>query len=289
LLASVSKPNRGAEIRPAAIAGAFYPADVKAMNAELDRMLAGAEHSEKSVADAVLLPHAGWQYSGKLAAQTLSRVKIPHWAIIFAPQHRGGGEEWAVAPHQTWHLPGKHVEANLPLTDAMIQAVDFFAYDPVPHAQEHSIEVMLPLLARLAPDTKISAVAMSMSSWEMIRRGAAQFAQFLATLPEKPLLIVSSDMNHFANEETTRRVDHIALDAIQRAVAEQNPEYALRTIYEQQISMCGVVPAVFVMETLRLLGRLDRVEEAGYTTSAESSGNNSRVVGYAGLVFYSEQ
>ena len=237
-------------------------------------------------ADAVMVPHAGWQYSGRLAAQTLKQVKIPPWVVILAPQHRGGGAEWAVAPHQTWRLPGKNVEADLPMTERMIQAVDFFAFDPVPHAQEHSIEVLLPILARLAPETKISAVVMSMSSWEMIRQGAAQFAKFLDSLPEKPLLIISSDMNHFAKDETTRRVDHIALDAIYRAAAEQNPEYALRTIYEQRISMCGVVPAVFIMETLRIMGRLDHVEEVGYMTSADVSGDKSRVVGYAGLIFH---
>jgi len=245
-----------------------------------------AEGSVPLQADAVLVPHAGWQYSGRLAAQTLKQVKIPRWVIIFAPQHRGGGTEWAVAPHQTWILPGKNVETNLPMTDRMIQAVDFFAYDSVPHAQEHSIEVLLPMLARLAPETKISAVVMAISSWKMIQQGAAQFAQFLGTLPEKPMLIISSDMNHFANEEMTRRLDRQALDAIQQAAADQNPEYALRTVYEQQISMCGIVPAVFVMETLRLLSRLDRVMEVGYTTSAEASGDKSRVVGYAGLIFH---
>ena len=240
-------------------------------------------------ADAVLVPHAGWQYSGRLAAQTLKRVKIPRWVVLFAPQHRGGGEaDWAVAPHQTWLLPGKNVEANLPMTNEMIEAVEFFVLDAVSHAQEHAIEVLLPILARLAPETQISAVVMSMSPWDMIRRGAAQFAQFLDSLPEKPMLIISSDMNHFANDETTRRVDHIALDAIYRAAAEQNPEHALQTIYEQQISMCGIVPAVFVMETLRAMGRLDRVEEVGYMTSADASGDTSRVVGYAGLIFHSE-
>ena len=239
-------------------------------------------------ADAVLVPHAGWQYSGRLAAQTLRRVTIPRWSIIVAPQHRGGGAEWAVAPYNTWQLPGKNVETNRLMTEKMIQAVDFFAFDAVPHAHEHAVEVLLPILARLAPETQISAVVMATSSWEMIRQGAAQFARFLLSLPEKPMLIISSDMNHFANEETTRRVDHIALDAIYRSVAEQSPEYALRTIYEQQISMCGIVPAVFVMETLRIMGRLDRVDEVGYTTSAEFSGDTSRVVGYAGLVFYTE-
>jgi AmmeMemoRadiSam system protein B len=238
-------------------------------------------------AEAVLVPHAGWQYSGRLAAQTLKRVKIPRWVIIFAPQHRGGGAEWAVAPHKTWLLPGKNVEANVPMTERMIQAVDFFAYDAAPHAQEHAVEVLLPILARIAPETKISAVVMTSSSWDMIRQGAIQFAKFLVSLPEKPMLIISSDMNHFANEETTRRVDHVALDAIYRAAAEQRPEHALRTIYEEQISMCGIVPAVFIMETLRLMGRLDRVEEVGYKTSAEASGDSSRVVGYAGLIFHS--
>ena len=237
-------------------------------------------------ADAVLVPHAGWQYSGRLAAQTLKRVKIPRWTVIFAPQHRGGGAEWAVAPHRTWILPGKNVETNLSMTDRMIQAVDFFAYDSVPHAQEHAIEVLLPMLARLAPETKISAVAMATSSWKMVQQGAAQFAKFLDALPEKPMLIISSDMNHFANDETTRRIDRIALDAIQQAATEQNPEYALRTVYEQQISMCGIVPTVFVMETLRLMSRLNRVHEVGYTTSAESSGDKNRVVGYAGLIFH---
>ncbi|MCL2006395.1 MAG: AmmeMemoRadiSam system protein B [Planctomycetaceae bacterium] len=237
-------------------------------------------------ADAVLLPHAGWMYSGRLAAQTLKRVAIPRRAIIFAPQHRGGGAEWAVAPHQTWLLPGRNVEADLAMTDQMIQAVDYFAYDAAPHAQEHAVEVLLPILARLAPETKISAAVLAMSSWPMIQRGAVQFAKFLDSLPEKPLLVISSDMNHFANEETTRRVDRIAIDALNRSVVEHNPEFALRTVYEQQISMCGIIPAVFVMETLRLLGRLDRIEEVGYTTSAEASGDTSRVVGYAGMVFH---
>jgi AmmeMemoRadiSam system protein B len=243
-------------------------------------------------ADAVLVPHAGWMYSGRLAAQTLKKVKIPPWVIIFAPQHRVGGEDWAVAPHQTWLLPGKNVEANIPMTDRMIQAVDFFAYDAKPHAQEHSIEVLLPILARRAPETKISAVAMTMSSWGMIQQGAAQFATFLNSLPtttlQRPMLIISSDMNHFASEETTRRVDRLALDAIYRAAAELNPGHALRTVHEQRISMCGIIPAVFVMETLRMIDRLDRVIEVGYTTSAEASGDTSRVVGYAGLIFHSE-
>jgi AmmeMemoRadiSam system protein B/AmmeMemoRadiSam system protein A len=283
-LSSVSKPNRGAEVRPAAVAGAFYPANAEQMNAELSQMI-GTPPSLLRTVNAVQVPHAGWVYSGHLAAQTFASVKIPDRVIIFAPKHRSGGGDWSVAPNRIWDLPGRHVESDIPFAEAMIDAVDLLTFDPVPHAQEHAIEVQLPILAKLAPQSKIVGLVMALSSWEMIRQGAAQFAAFLYSQSEWPLLVISSDMNHFANEETTRRVDRIALDAIREGVTKQQPELALNVVYENQISMCGIVPAVFVMETLRLLGKLNGVEEVGYTTSAESSGDKSRVVGYAGLRF----
>jgi AmmeMemoRadiSam system protein B len=288
-LTSVSKPNREAENRPAAVAGAFYPGDADQLNAELNRMLQGTSHRKKHAASAVMIPHAGWQYSGRLAAQTLAQVNIPNRAIILAPKHRGGGADWAVAPNRIWNLPGQNIETDMKLAESLIQAVDFFEFDSTVHAQEHAVEVQLPILARLAPETKIVGLVMAVSSWEMIRRGAEQFAAFLESLSkepsERPLLIISSDMNHYANEETTRRIDRIALDAIQDAVKNSRPELALNVVYENQISMCGIIPAVFVMETLRRLGQLNTVREMGYTTSAETSGDTGRVVGYAGLLF----
>lgn len=291
-LSSISKPPRKDEVRPAAVAGAFYPVNVNEMNAELDRMLSGTQTADKKEVKAVLVPHAGWLYSGALAAKVLAGVKIPKRVIIFAPQHRSNnGMDWAVAPCQTWLLPGRNVETDLPFADAMTNAVKYFSFDARAHVQEHSIEVQLPLLARLAPQTKIIAVAMRGVNWQQIQSGAAQLAAFLTLfvkntgLDEMPLFIISSDMNHFANEETTRRVDRSALNAVKKAVQDKMPEYALNFVNENQISMCGIYPAVFVMETLRCLGTLDSISEVGYTTSAESSGDTQRVVGYAGLVF----
>jgi AmmeMemoRadiSam system protein B/AmmeMemoRadiSam system protein A len=306
-LTSVSKPNYGVENRPAAVAGAFYPANANQLNAELDRMLRGVTAKRKPCS-AVMIPHAGWQYSGRLAAQTLAQVEIPKRVIILSPKHRGSGADWAIAPNRIWNLPGRNVESDLEFAESIIHAVDLFEFDATAHTQEHSIEVQLPILAKLAPETRVVGLTMAISSWEMIRQGAAQLAMFLGSLlnvpsntlsnssstlsnntstisSEMPLFIISSDMNHYANEGTTRRVDRIALDAIREAVKKSKPEYALETVHEYQISMCGIVPAVFAMETLRHLGKLNQVEEVGYTTSAEVSGDTSRVVGYAGLLF----
>jgi AmmeMemoRadiSam system protein B/AmmeMemoRadiSam system protein A len=291
-LTSVSKSNRGDENRPAAVAGAFYPANADQMNRELDRMLHGTVAKRRSCS-AVMIPHAGWQYSGRLAVQTLAQVSIPKRVIILAPKHRANGIDWAIAPNRFWNLPGRNVESDIEFAESMIHAVELFEFDAAAHAQEHSIEVQLPILARLAPKTQVIGLVMATSSWEMIRQGAAQLAVFLGSFlnpssndsSEMPLFIISSDMNHYADEATTRRIDRIALEAIYDAVKKSRPEYALETVREYQISMCGIVPAVFAMETLRHLGKLNSVEEVGYTTSAELSGDTSRVVGYAGLLF----
>ena len=88
-------------------------------------------------------------------------------------------------------------------------------------------------------------------------------------------------MNHYADDHTTRRVDRMALDALESL----DPARLLETVRKNRISMCGIVPAVLVMETLKRLDRLNRIESVGYATSAEASGDTSRVVGYAGALF----
>jgi AmmeMemoRadiSam system protein B len=295
-LTSLSKPKREDAVRKTAVAGAFYPASVAEMNTELDRMLGGNSVSGGALAraddvSAVLVPHAGWFYSGRLAAQVFASVPIPKRLVIFCPQHRhSGGIDWAVAPNVTWQLPGQNVETDMPFADAMTNAVRLFSFDPRPHVQEHAIEVQLPILARLAPQTKVVGVAMASKSWQHIQDGAQELAAFLSRrngerAAEMPLFVISSDMNHYADEETTRQIDRSVLDVINEAVADKKPENVLKFVNENQISMCGIYPAVFVMETLRLLDRLNGVREIGYTTSYESGGDKHRVVGYAGLVF----
>ena len=88
-------------------------------------------------------------------------------------------------------------------------------------------------------------------------------------------------MNHFARDEENRRLDEIALTALETL----DPATVFKTVTEQNISMCGMRPAVIVLETLRLLNQLSKSERTGYATSADVSGDTSRVVGYAGMLF----
>jgi AmmeMemoRadiSam system protein B len=115
---------------------------------------------------------------------------------------------------------------------------------------------------------------------ELLRFGVAM-SVVLRDMPQRPLLVVSSDMNHFADVVHTRRLDRLALDAI----ATLDPERVYETVRQNRISMCGMAPCVVVMEALRWLGCLNRCELVGYATSGDTNGSTDRVVGYAGLLF----
>src|SRR6185312_9644591 len=117
-------------------------------------------------------------------------------------------------------------------------------------------EVELPFLARLAPHSKVVGIAVGGGNWEGCQRFAQGLSDVLRRLPVAPLLLISSDMNHFATDAANRRLDEIALDAMERL----DPAHLLATVTEHNISMCGVLPAVIVMETLRRLGGLKTME-----------------------------
>jgi AmmeMemoRadiSam system protein B len=139
----------------------------------------------------------------------------------------------------------------------------------------------LPLLARLAPEARVLGVAIGGGELAELRRFGEQLARVVADLSPRPLLLISSDMNHHASEARTRRIDRPALEALEAC----DPQRLFETVEERGISMCGLRPAVVVMYALQALGALRRCELVGYTTSAEASGDTQSVVGYAGALF----
>jgi AmmeMemoRadiSam system protein B len=153
--------------------------------------------------------------------------------------------------------------------------------DSAAHEREHDIEVQLPFLSALAPEAKVVGITIGGGSLARCRDFAAGLAQVVRELPNQPLLVVSTDLNHYAPDAENRRLDAIALAAIERL----DPEEVYNTVVDHGISMCGMLPAVIVMETLKQLGGLTTCERVAYGTSADTGGDKNRVVGYAGLLF----
>jgi AmmeMemoRadiSam system protein B/AmmeMemoRadiSam system protein A len=268
------------DIRPAAVAGTFYPEEPRGLHRLIDDLLQGLAVVRRPYS-AVMVPHAGLKYSGKLAADVFRRVQIPETVIVLGPKHTRRGATWAVAPHDFWEIPGARIANDTQLVRALVRGIPDLQSDNAAHAQEHAIEVELPFLAHLSPQSKVVGIAIGGSSFEDCRYFAEGLAKVVQACETPPLLVISSDMNHFANDAETRRLDELALACIDRLDAEG----LLRTCRQHRISMCGVLPAVIVMETLRILGKLNRAERIGHTTSGEVNGQRDRVVGYAGVVF----
>src|SRR5512135_1564449 len=268
-----------AGLRRPAVAGTFYPAAADELARTVEALLGASQRRDEDW-PAAMVPHSGLSYSGRLAAAVFNRLKIPELVLVLGPKHTRLGVDWAVAPHEVWSIPGATIPSDPALARALADAIPGLQLDAAAHQQEHAIEVELPFLARLAPRARVLGLVIGGGDWQRCRRFAHGLAEFIRRLPSRPLLIISSDMNHFATDGENRRLDEIALRAMERL----DPAHLLETVTEHHISMCGVLPAVIVMETLRQLGGLRTSLRVGYATSAKVSGDTSRVVGYAGVL-----
>ena len=170
--------------------------------------------------------------------------------------------------------------ADPELARRLVDAIPGLELDAEAHREEHAIEVELPLLRHLAPRTKVTGIAIGSGDLDACHGFAEHLAAVLGQLDNTPLLLISSDMNHFASDVENRRLDETALTAMETL----EPDILLKTVRDGNISMCGVLPAVIVMETLRRMGTLSRCQRTGYATSAYTTGDTSRVVGYAGML-----
>ena len=165
---------------------------------------------------------------------------------------------------------------------ALTEAIPDLELDAVAHEREHAIEVQLPLLARLAPHARVVGIALGAGDAERCHELATGLARVLRARREPPLLVISTDLNHYASDAENRRLDAIALDSVERLDAAD----VYRTVLERRISMCGLLPTVVALDTLQQLGVPRRPQRVGYATSAEApGGDGARVVGYAGMLF----
>lgn len=276
----VNRPRAelGPETRPTGVAGAFYPSDPGTVEIQLDDLFHEAGKTERWAA--AMVPHAGWMYSGKIAADVLKRIELPSTIIVIGPKHTRAGVEWAVAPHQIWELPNGNLKSDADLANKLAEHIPGLELDAVAHQKEHAIEVELPLIKRLAPNAHVVGIAIGGGNLKRCEQFAEGLANVIQELDEPPLLLISSDMNHFGTDEENRRLDELALE---KMIA-LDPEGLLKIVSEQHISMCGVLPAVIVMKTLQKMGNLRHIEQVAYATSGDITGDRSRVVGYAGLL-----
>src|SRR6202165_2174534 len=138
-------------IRPPAVAGRFYSNEPARLNEELDSFLATGTHGQKIRAQACLVPHAGYKYSGHVAGAVYSRMEIPARVILLGPRHFPRGASFAILSDGEWQTPLGLAPIDHPLAEKIMRACHLLREDAVAHDSEHSLEVRLPFLQRIAP------------------------------------------------------------------------------------------------------------------------------------------
>ena len=263
-------------IRQPAVAGSFYPANPKNLAAQVAELMLSAAPIHQ--AKALIAPHAGYIYSGTVAGKLFAETDIPPQVILIGPNHHGLGADMAVSAAMAWMTPVGQVPLADKLRTRLIDDIPQLSMDDRAHQYEHSLEVMLPFLLQRQPELEIVPIALGRLGLEDCLNLGTALAKTLATWDQTVLLLASSDMNHFSSAEQTEQLDALAIDAM----IHYDLEKLYRVVREQHISMCGVMPAIVVMQAARSLGA-SSCRLSSYSHSGKVNGDFSNVVGYAGL------
>ena len=264
--------------RTPAVSGTFYPALPGRLRADVRGFLdQGASPPKRAVG--ILVPHGGYMYSGATAGAAFAAVEIPATCIILAPNHTGRGRArhgGSLLVDTAYRTPLGNVEPDVELgTELMRRAHPLLIEDPLAHAEEHGVEVLLPFLQMRNEAVRVVPLLLGWDDWERTRRLAHVIHDLIAGRDDV-LLVASSDMNHYEPAAASTDKDAVALE---RIVA-LDGEGLLEVTRSRHISMCGRVPVACALEVARQAG-LARAEVVGYSHSGLINGNHDRVVGYA--------
>ena len=260
-----------ASVRPAALAGQFYPSNERVLRMQITEMLAAALPLEHVTAPkAIIVPHAGYIYSGVVAAnayRTLAAVREQiRRVVVLGPAHRAAVRGFVLPAAQAFSTPLGEVPLSR-LDWLMLQARDDVHVDDQPHALEHCIEVQLPFLQTMLGSFSMVPILVGDTSDESV----AELLEALWGGPET-LIMISSDLSHYLPYRQAQWIDRSTVDQ----VLEMRPG-----ISHQQA--CGATPVNGLL--LAAQRRLLKPQLLDLRNSGDTAGDRSRVVGYASLVF----
>jgi AmmeMemoRadiSam system protein B len=264
------------EIRPSAVAGTWYSANAEQLARDVDAYLEAAA-ATLPVADLIALvaPHAGLMYSGPVAGHAYHQLRDRpiDTLVIVGPSHFVAFDGVAVYPGSGFASPLGVAPIDETFARDLRAATPVVHEDRTPHRREHSLEMQLPFIRRVAPKARIVPLLMGHQSEQTAR--ALGEALGLVARGRSAVLIASTDLSHYEDATTARRLDAVVLEHIRKFDADglqsalyQNPRHA-----------CGGGPAVAVMRAARALGATDGVV-LHYGDSGDVSGDKSSVVGY---------
>ena len=275
-------------VRQPGVAGSFYPADPKALTAMIDDMLAHAALSQPPIGDpiiAVVAPHAGYQYSGPVAAYTYAALKGRKFSrvVVIAPSHFEAFDFTSVYDGDAYATPlgavrvDKAFAAQLAKMSPTIQ-LSSRGHTPTKEGAEHAIEVQLPWLQRVLGDFALVPIVMGNQSYENSRALGVAMAKLIQG--QDTLILASSDLSHYHPYDEAVKIDHKTLNALQ-----EWDYFSMSQNFQERVwEACGGAPIVAAMIAAERMGA-NEARVLKYANTGDVTGDHSRVVGYSADVF----
>lgn len=269
------------KLRKPVAAGRFYPLDTSDLIRQIESFI--DKQAKKTEVIACILPHAGYMYSGRVAVQTVSNIKIKERIILLGPNHTGQGPAFSIMTQGIWQTPLGDVKVDSALAEKILAASDDLEDDCHAHRDEHSLEVELPILQYCKKTIQIVPICLaSHDPCSLKKIGEAITAAIKESkIEESTLIIASSDMTHYEPQDQADKKDKQAIQAI----LELNNDKLTTLVQKLNISMCGYAPVLVTLISSKLLGA-EKAELIKYQTSGDITGDYNSVVGYAGIIIY---
>ncbi|MBN2768573.1 MAG: AmmeMemoRadiSam system protein B [Campylobacterales bacterium] len=262
--------------RKASVAGTFYPAECSEIEKYIEHFNAifnesGYKERVDITPRAIIAPHAGYVYSGFTANavyRTIQHMK-PKRVIVVGPSHKVFIEGISIARYDMYETPCKELMIDNSYSQKIEDKFDFIFFDPAAH-NEHSTETQIPFIAHYFKDIDIVEMVYGRVDYQKI----SEVLDFVFQDRDN-LLVISTDLSHFYDLQSANTLDNICLKAI--------VEKEIRLL-DAGCEACGKIGVKALLESVNKIGLQSVVVD--YRTSADMSGDSSRVVGYVSAVFY---
>ncbi|GAB4487704.1 MAG: AmmeMemoRadiSam system protein B [Thermodesulfovibrionales bacterium] len=270
-------------IKEPAVAGTFYPAGQQELQQMVDGLLERAEvrpHSGRLIA--LIAPHAGYVYSGQVAAASYRYLKErgASTVILIGASHTVPFQGASVYYRGAMKTPLGNVQINEKIARSLLNEQTGVVFFPEAFAKEHSLEVQLPFLQRTLKDFTIVPILIGSPGNETIGHLRNAITGILKADPAA-IVIASTDLSHYHDYDTASFKDRKMVDAIERMSIED----AGRCVFRGEAEMCGAYPVLVTMGVARDLGATNGIVYK-YANSGDVTQDRSRVVGYAAIGLY---
>ncbi len=279
-------------VREPAVAGSFYPDDPEELATMVDSFLEAVQGTDGEPI-ALIVPHAGYVYSGWVAAYAFRQLEGVAYEtiVIIGPNHRHATfQNISVYARGAFQTPLGSIPVDEAVAQALLDMDERIVFEPDVHAAEHSIEVELPFLQRIYQDFKIVPIVIGQPTEENVEILTEALVQALGD--RKALIIASSDMSHYPPYDQAVRVDSSTLAAMET----MDPQAVLSAIRGSMTDgipnlgtcLCGEAPVLTAMKVAERRGA-NQVTVLKYANSADSpfvEGDRSQVVGYGAVMFW---